>query len=305
MKHLLFMTLVMLAGLASATWTNDALPDILEARYDFQECNVDYAEEWLSMREGCGDEHNVSVFDSSEYVENLQDDLADLKEATDEVDRLEFGLAMVKLGADSLELIGQIVRDAFDHKTLAFFSCVRDGEDPLQDDLADCRALALEKEKDAARGYVQNEIDYANEQVDEMQEEGADTSGMEEIVDHAEDLVDDVDAAYESGDMKEVRKLHLRHSRLILLFRLEKMLSVINYAEPIIEDSNNDNKEEILERGNELRDDVEALLVECEYSDDVDDNLDYGTDNVSCWADAVDLYAEFNALGLLIIEGAL
>ena len=65
------------------------------------------------MREGCGDEEGVPVFDSSEYVQNLEDDLVDLREAADEPDQFEFGLASAQLAADSLELLGEVIKDAF------------------------------------------------------------------------------------------------------------------------------------------------------------------------------------------------
>jgi hypothetical protein len=303
MKRILSLVLVLLAGLSSALWTNDALPDMLEARYEHAACNVEYADEWLSMREGCAEQEDVPVFDSSDYMDALEDDLGDLKEAADEGDRFEFGLAMLQLGADSLDLLGAIFQDALDDKNLAFFACVRDGEKPLMDDRDDCRADAMELERDASKDYVNNEIEYAEDQIDDLDDLGADTSGMEEVVEHAEELVDDIDPAFDTGEVKEVRKLHLRHSRLVLLFRLEKMLAVIDYAEPIIEDSNNDNKEEVLDRGDELRDDTEELLDQCEYDDEVDNNFDYGRDNLECWDDAIDLFKEFNSLRMLLLEG--
>ncbi|MBU0532029.1 hypothetical protein KKB44_00900 [Candidatus Micrarchaeota archaeon] len=302
MKRLLIF-FVLLAGLSSA-WTNDALPDILNARYEYVSCDVNYADEWLSMREDCADQEEVPVFDSSDYMSTLEDDLDDLKEAADEADKFEFGLAAVQIGVDSLDLLGAIFLDALNNKTMDFFSCVRDGEQPLMEDRNDCRADAMELEREASKDYVNNELDYANEQIVDLEETGADTSGMEEIVDYGEELIDDIDPAFDSGDIKEVRKLYLRHSRLVLLFRLEKMHSTINYVEPIIESGHNDNKDEILERGDDLRDDVEDLLVQCEYSDEVDDNWDYARDNLECWGDSLDLFEEFMALGALILEGA-
>jgi hypothetical protein len=158
-------------------------------------------------------------------------------------------------------------------------------------------------EKDAAKDYVNNELDYAEDQIEDLDDLGADTSGMEDVVRLGDELVDDIDDAYDTGDTKEVRKLHLRHSRLVMLFRLEKMLSVIDYTEPIIEASDNDNKDEVLDRGDELRDDIEDLLVQCAYDDEVDDNFDYGKDNLECWDDSLDIFKEFNALRVLLLEG--
>jgi len=302
MKRILALVLVVLIGSLSA-WYNPATPDILDARYDYTKCNVEYTKDWLSMREGCGEQKGVDVFDSSDYVDELDEGVADLKDAADEGDQLEFGTTMFKLGLDSLDLIGAIVRDAFDHKTFAFFSCVRDGEEPLMDARDECRADAMEKERGASKDYVQNELDYAEEQIDELEEKGADTSGMEQIIDYGDELIDDIDPAFDTGDVKEVRKLHLRHSRILLLFRLEKMLATIDYARPVIEDGNNGNKEEILERADELEEDIQDLLEECEYSAEVDDNLDYGTDNGECWADSLVLFRDFNSIQLLILEG--
>jgi len=302
MKRILAFVLVVLLGSVGA-WYNPATPDMLDARYDYTECNVEYTKEWLSMREDCGQQKGVDVFDSSDYVDELDENMDELRDAADDGDQLDFGTTMFRLGMDSLDLIGAVIRDAFDHKTFAFFSCVRDGEEPLMNERDECRVRAMEKERVASKDYVQNELDYAEEQIDELDEKGADTSGMEEVIDQGEELIDDIDPAFDTEDVKEVRKLHLRHSRLLLVFRLEKMLATIDYARPIIEDGNNGNKEEILERADELEEDIEDLLEECEYSAEVDDNLDYGTDNGECWADSLVLFRDFNSIQLLILEG--
>ncbi|MFH0884457.1 MAG: hypothetical protein V1861_01995 [Candidatus Micrarchaeota archaeon] len=294
--------LLVLTGLAFAV--NDALPAILDARYDYASCDVEYAKDWLSMREDCADTTNVPVFDSSSYVDDLDDDMADMREAVDENRRYEFGLAAVQLGADSLKLIGEVVKDAFQNKTSAFFSCVRDGEIPLMEVRDECRLDALDKEKSAAKSYVENEIDEANLEIANLDELGADTSGMEGVVEKGEELLDDIYPAYESGNITKIVSLHLRNSRLVLLFRAEQMLAVLDYAEPIIEAGNNDNKDEILSRGRALRDEVKSLISQCEYSATVDNNFDYGRENLECWDDGIDLLQEFNAIRVLILEGA-
>ncbi len=296
--------LLLMLALASLSSANDALPDVLMARHDYAACDVEYAKDWLAMREDCAEDEDVPVFDSSEYVDNLEDDLADLKEAAEDGNRLSFGLAMFKLGADSLELLGAIVKDALDSKTLAFFSCVREGEEPLMDERDDCRDDAIDKEKTAAKDYVENEIDDAEELIDTYDAIGIETGGMEENVGLGKELADDIDEGYETYDPQEIRKLHLRHSRIVFLFRAEQMLAVIDYAEPIIEASGNDNKEEILDRGDALRDDVKDLIKECEYSEEVDDNYEYAQQNLKCWDDGFEAFEEFNSLRLLILEGA-
>ena len=82
MRFAILFVLVAMSAVSFA-WTNEATGEMLQARYQYAACNVDYAEEWLSMREGCGHRNNVSVFDSSEYVEDLNDDLEDLQEVQD------------------------------------------------------------------------------------------------------------------------------------------------------------------------------------------------------------------------------
>ena len=289
---------------AAFAWTNDALPEMLEARYELARCNVIYAEDWIDMREDCAEERNLSMFEAAPYLEDMNDDLDDMAEAAAEPSQLEFGLAGLQLGLDSLDLIGAIIVDALQNKTLSFFSCVRDGEKPLMEELDGCKADARVLEQAAAHSYLGNELEHAEDIMKDLDGQGVDTSGMQEIVDYGTELDGDIDDAFESGDNKEISALYMRHSRLVLLFRLEQMLAVINYAEPIIEDSNNDNKEEILERGDELRDDTEDLLDECEYSAVVENNADYSRQNLECWDDAIDLYQEFNALKWLILEGA-
>jgi len=303
MRRMITISLILLIGLSFA-WTNDAAPELLKGRYEFAACDVDYAKEWLDMREGCAEQEDVPVFDSSEYVEELEEDLDELEEAADEGDQLDFGLNMVELAADSLEMIGAVIKDALTGKNMAFFSCVRDGEEPLIEDHEDCRADALASMEEPVRDYLQNELDYAEEQIEDMEYLGADTGGMEDVVDEGYGLMDDVGPAFDSGDPKEVQKLHARHTRLVMLFRMEKMLSTIDYARPIIEDGNNGNKEEILEEGDELEADIEEYLVKCAYDDDADDLADYRADNLDCWGDAVVLFNDFNSIRLLILDGA-
>ena len=295
-----FLILLFLLGLSFA---NDATPAILNARYDYISCDVGYAKEWLEMRENCAEQEQVPVFDSSEPVQKYDELMAELKDAADEGHPATFSLVALQIGGNSIKLIQQVLVDAFDEKTPAFFSCVRGGEPPLKDEKELCRDAALENEKDAAKSYVNNEIQAAEDEMGRLDARGLDTSGMQGVVDHAKDLVFDIDYAYDSKDPKEVRKLHLRNSRLVLLFRAEQVLTTINYMEPIIEDSNNKNKDEILERGSELREGVEALIEECGYSDAVDNNAQYATQNAECWEEGIDLYREFNELGKLILGG--
>jgi hypothetical protein len=296
--------ILLLLVLAGFSFANDAMPDMLEARAEYVACDVEYAEEWLAMREDCGDEANVSVFDSSEYLDDMKADLESLRENAKEGDRLSFGLDMFQLAGHSLKLIGEVVKDAFDHKNAAFFACVREGEEPLIEDRDDCREDAIDLEKDAAADYVQNELDGAEELIDVYDATGIDTDGMQEAVDLGEELKDDIDDGYGSYDPAEIRSLHLRHSRLVLLFRAEQMLAVIEYAEPIVEASNNDNKDEVLERADELSDDIDDILEQCEYDDTVEDNGEYADQNFDCWDDAIDAFQEFNQLRLLLLEGA-
>ncbi|MEW6748967.1 MAG: hypothetical protein AB1295_04640 [Candidatus Micrarchaeota archaeon] len=303
MRYAFILALVMLAGI-SAAWANDANKEMMDARYDYVACDVDYAEEWLAMREGCGEENGVEVFDSSSYVDDLNDDLEDLAEARDENRPFEFGLGMVQMAADSLRLVGRVVQDAFDHKNGPFFSCVRDGETPLMDDRDQCRDRAMEKAREASRHYVQNELEYAEGQIDDMDALGADTSGMERVAGDGEELLDDLDPAFDSGDPQELRKLHMRNFRLVLLFRAEKMLATIDYARPIIEDSQNGNKEEVLDRMDSLQEDVEDYLDACAYSESVGNPNEYSRENLECWDGGIDLFQEFNSIRALIIGGA-
>ena len=305
MKTVLMVLAVLLMFGMTFAYQNDATGAMLEARYEYVKCDVDYAKDWLGMREDCGDDENVTVFDSSEYVDELDDDLVDMKDAAEDVDQLEFGLAGFKLGLDSLDLLGAVIKDAFTNKTGAFFSCVRGGETPLINERDECRAGALQQEKVAAIDYVNNELDFAEEQMDDLHELGADTSGMETVVAEGHTLLDDADVVYDEGDPQEVRKLHLRHSRLVLLYRMEYMLATVNYAEPIIEDSSNGNKDEILDKMDELEDDLDDALDECEYSSDIPNGqmLKYGSQNGECWADSVSMFADFNEIQLLILEG--
>ncbi len=296
--------LLLLLVLASFSFANDAMPDMLEARAEYVACDVRYADEWLEMREDCGEEANVSVFDSSEYIQDMKNDLESLKDNAKDGNRLLFGLDMVQLAGHSLELIGQVVKDAFDHKNATFFSCVRDGEPDLKDKRYECREDAIDLEKKAANEYVINEIDDADELIHTYKTIGIDAEAMEDVVDDGKELMSDIDGAYENYDPAEIRALHLRHSRLILLFRCEQMLAVIDYAEPIVAASNNDNKEEVLDKAGDLEEDINAITKTCAYDATVDNNANYARENLECWDDAIDAFQGFNDLRMLLLRGA-
>jgi hypothetical protein len=297
--RLFALLMLAVAGLAFADESG-----IMTARYDYVACDVGYTKDWLAMREGCAEEAGVQVFDSSNNVGELDSALADMKEAAEDGDRATFGVAVLKIAGESLELIGAVIKDSFDHKNAAFFSCVKEDEVPLKEDQGECRMDAISKEKDAVKDVFEAEIDAGQEMVADYQSKGLDTSGLEQNLDYGKELLDDVDQAYESGSNSEIRAIHHRHFRLVFLFRAEAVLSVVKYAIPLIEDSDNDNREEILEKADEVQEDIEDLIEMCEYSDDVSDEYEYVKKNAECWDDAVDILEEFNDIGDLIREGA-
>lgn len=277
---------------------------IMEARTEYVSCDVEYTKDWLAMREGCAGDADVPVFDSSGNVDAIEGALADMKDAASADNHATFGVAALKLGGESLKLVGEVVKDAFDHKNAQFFSCVRAGEIPLKEDQEDCHLDALSLEKEAVKDAFEEEISAGEGKVEEFQSKGLGTSGMEDVLGYGEELVDDVDAAYGSGDRAEIRAIHHRHFRLAFLFRAEAVLSVVRYAKPVIEAGNNDNKEEILESTEAVEEDIEDLIEMCEYSDDVSDEYAYVKTNAECWDEGVDILEEFNDIGELIREGA-
>ena len=82
------------------------------------------------------------------------------------------------------------------------------------------------------------------------------------------------------------------------------MLAVIDFAKPIVAASNNDNKEEVLDRADGLESDIMAITSACEYDSTVDENAKYAEENLECWDDAIDAFQEFNDLRLLLLQGA-
>jgi len=298
MKKLIL--LLALAGMAFA-WTNDALPEVLDAQYDYSACNVQFAKDFVEMREACAETHGETVFDSSDYISDLDDSLADVKDAADDGDGLQFNGAMWTLRAEMLSLGAAVVGDALTNKSADFRGCVLGGTDELDDALESCRSDAFQKGKTAATDYVNNELEYANGQIDDLDGLGADTSGMQTVVDQGEALVDDIGPAFDSEDPAEVSKVYQRHSRLVLLFRLEKMVAVMDYAEPIIEAGSNRNKDELLDDMADLRGDTVDLLDECEYSETV--GSDYGLKNLGCWSEGLALMGRFNSLQALYLGG--
>ena len=300
MKTILLALLVFAVTFA---WTNPAMAEVLEARYEYTACNVEWAKEFVDLREDCAVEENVSIFDSSGYIEEIDENLADLKEAAEEPDQFEFGLVSLALGADMIELGLKVVGDAFDDKNLQFFACVDEGKDPLKTDLEECRVLAYDKAEAASTHYMENDLEYADGIVAELEVQGVDTSKMEAVLGDGEELLDDIPATYDSQDPIEIRKLELRHSRLVDLFHLERMAAITEYAIPIVEAGNYQDKEELVDDMNDLAQELEETIEQCEYSSDVENNFEYGSDNIECWSETWTLWGEFTSLKNRIIFG--
>ncbi|MEW5996184.1 MAG: hypothetical protein AB1657_01155 [Candidatus Micrarchaeota archaeon] len=294
--------LLFLGILAAAfAWVNPAASKMMEPEYDYVACNAQFARGFVEMRENCALVHEVPVLDSSGYLEDIDDALADAQDAIADGNRIEFGAAMWTARTEMLSLGLAIIGDAFQNKTAAFRRCVDEGTMPLKDELETCRAAAFEKGKEAAHEYLANDLERGQSEVAELEAMGADTLGMERILEYGEELDGDIDAAYDSQVAAEVVKLYQRHSRLVLLFRLEKMMSIMDYAETIIEAGSNSNKEELLEEIADLKGDTEDLIDECAYSPEVGSG--YGLKNGECWSDALALMARFNGLQALYWSG--
>jgi len=295
--------LALLVFAVTFAWTNPAIGEVLEARYEYTACNVEWGKDFVSLREDCAVEENVSIFDSSEYIEEIDENLADLKDAAEEPDQLEFGLVSIALGADLIELGLKVVGDAFDGKNLQFFACVDEGKDPLKTELEECRVLAYDKGEAASTHYVENDLEYAEGIVAELEIQGVDTSKMEAVLEDGEELLEDIPEAYDTQDPIEIRKLELRHSRLVDLFHLERMAAITEYAIPVVEAGNYQDKEELVEDMNALYEELEETIEQCEYSSDVENNFEYGSDNIECWSETWTLWGEFTSLKNRIIFG--
>ncbi|MBD3397745.1 hypothetical protein GF412_01290 [Candidatus Micrarchaeota archaeon] len=298
MKRIL-LALVLIA--ATFAWNNPAWPEVLEARYAYDECNVGFAKDFVELREDCAEDEDVPIFDSSEYVEDIDDNLEDLEEAAEDDDRLEFGLTRLALAGDLLELGLAIVGDAFDNKTAGFFDCVQDGKDALKDDLEDCRVDALAEAEAATAHFVEYDIEHAEDITEDLEEDGVDVSGMEAVIEDGEELLDDIPEAFDEDEPAEVRALQLRHSRLVDLFHLERMSAICEYAVPILEDGDYD--EDIIDDVESLNEDIRDTIDECEYSAEVENNNDYANQNLDCWADTWDHYEDFVSLKTEILFG--
>lgn len=298
MKRLLF-ALVLLASVFS--WSNPAWPEVLNARYEYSACNVQFAKDFVELREECAEEEDVPIFDSSGYIDEIDENLEGLGDAAEDDDRLEFGLTQVALGADMLELGLKIVGDAFTNKTPGFFECVQGNKEPVVDELEECRAGALETAETATTHFLENDLGYAEGIMAGLETQGVETSGMQEVIDNGYLLKEDIPAAFEEDKPAEVRKLTLRHSRLTALFHLERMSAICEYALPLLEEGGYD--EELVEDVEELNSDLEELISDCEYSPEVENPNSYANQNLDCWAETWDLYEEFVSLKTKIIFG--
>ncbi len=298
MKKLILLLLVL--GISFA-WTNDALPAVLNSEYKYTDCNVKFAHDVVDVREACAEESGDTFPDLSGNLERIDEYMEDAKSGADSGNGLMFGAAMFGARAEMLGLALVVVGDAFTNKSSAFRSCALEDMDEMTAELKSCQSGAFKDGKVAATDYVDNEIEYGNSQIDELDALGADTSGMEKRVQQAEELKEDIPAAYDSEEVKQVTDLYARHSRIILLFRLEKMVAVLDYAEPIIEAGSNSNKEELLEEMEDVKEDTEDLIDECEYSSTVD--AGYANKNAQCWTEGLSLIGQFNALYTLYWAG--
>lgn len=293
--------LVLVLVAASFAWANPAATDMMEAEHGYAACNVQFAKEYVDLRKGCGRLHEMPVFDFSGRMEKIEDALGDAQEGAGQGNRLEYGEAMFRLNANMAGLALEVIGDALTNKSHAYRNCVQKDVDPLTNRLAECRAGAFEAGRGAAHRYLANDIAHGEAKVAELKAMGADTMGMENVLVLAEGLDGDMDAAYGSNQVPEVAKIYKRHSRLVLLFRLEHMMAVMGYAEPIINAGGNSNKDELLEEIADLKGEIEGLIDECGYSADVDSG--YGAKNNRCWVEALSLMQRFNALRTLYWAG--
>lgn len=285
----------------SFAWVNPGQTKLLEAEYDYVACNAQFAEDFVALREHCALLHDVPIMDSSDYLDDINNALADARTAIDEGNAVEYGTAMWTARTEMLALGLAVVGDAFHDKSVAFFNCVQNGTAPVKEDLETCRASAFDTGKEGAHEYLAAEMEQGNVEAAELSAMGADVVGMERVLDYGDGLDGDIDAAFDSHDTAEVTRLYQRNNRLVLLFRLEKMISVMDFAEPIIEAGNNGNKEELLERIADLKGDTSELAEECAYSPDV--GAGYALKNGECWSDALALMARFNSLQALYWSG--
>lgn len=293
--------LLMMAFALSFAWGNPAAKDMMEAEYQYAACNVQFAKDYIGLREECGRVHETRVFDFSNRLGMIEDALEDAQEGAEQGNRLEYGTSVFRLNANMAGLVLEVIGDALTNKSHAYRNCVQNDVDGLKDELELCRAGAFESGKVAAHLYLANDVAHGDAKVAGLNAMGADTMDMEKVLLLAEGLDGDIDAAYDSNQVSEVSKLYRKHSRLVLLFRLEHMMAVMGYAEPIIDAGGNSNKEELLEEIASLRGNTERLIDECEYSATVDSG--YGAKNNRCWANGISLMQRFNALRTLYWAG--
>jgi hypothetical protein len=291
----------MLLLAASFAWVNPGQAKLLQAEYEYVACNGQFAHDFVAMRENCGLVHDAPVMDSSEYLDDIDGALADAQEAIDEENGVEYGAAMWTAKTEMLALTLATVGDTFRNKSVAFHTCVSEGTEPLKVELEECRASAFETGKEGAHEYLAAEMEQGRAEVAELEAMGADTAGMGGILAYGDGLDADIDTAFDSHDTAEVTKIYQKNNRLILLFRLEKMISIMDFTEPIIEAGNNGNKEELLEKIADLRGDTSELADECAYSPEV--GAGYALKNGECWSDAFALMARFNSLQSLYWAG--
>lgn len=295
----LILALALLA--VSFAWVNPGQAKLLQAEYEYVACNAQFAHDYVAMKNNCAIVHDVPVMDSSEYLSDMDDALADAQEALGDEDSVKYSASMWTARTEMLALTLATVGDAFQNKSVAFFGCVDAGDEPLKEDLETCRASAFETGKEGAHEYLAAEMEQGGVEAAEMSALGANVIGMESVLDYGDGLDADIDAAFDSHNTAEITKLYQRNNRLILLFRLEKMISTIDFAEPIIEAGNNREKEELLEEMEDLRGDTAELVDECEYSPDV--GTGYALKNGECWSEGFALMARFNSLQALYWAG--
>lgn len=295
------LVLLLVLAAASFAWENPAAAEMMKAEFQYAACNVQFARDYVALREQCGRLHEAHVFDFSSRMGLIEDALGDAEEGAEQGNRLEYGEAIFRLNANMGALVLEVIGDALNNKSQGYRNCVQGGVGRLEDELRECRAGAFEAGKRAAHQYLANDIEQGEAEVERLRAMGANTMGMEDVLELGEELDADIDAAYDSNSVSEVAKLYQRHSRLTLLFRLEQMMAVMEYAEPVIEAGGNSNKEELLEEIADLEGDTEELIEDCRYSPVVESG--YGAKNSQCWVEGLSLMQRFNALRTLYLAG--
>jgi hypothetical protein len=279
----LFLFLILISSLAIAQEI-----EVVKAKFNVAECYINATVASLDAVDECTSKYNVTVTDLSNYRTTLESDRSTLQSAstiyefdsgwvdakthmnetfeaiketnsTLEGKNASIGLAKLcyagKTVKNYLEGVGCVVREGF-----AGFAKV------------------------AILAFYDASIQRGDTILFNAQLGGLKTDAMEQALDYAKSLRPELVESLEKKDRQKYKEVSARFGRSVIRFYAEYATSLADWAEPLVKNSNNYNKDEILDKISSIRDKLDTINNKCPADYTVSDQMKYSANNRECWA---------------------